>query len=134
MGAAHLLFAEFLGLSYTDVIIAAAIPAVVSYLGLLYIVHLESKKLGLKGEDPSKLPPKWATFISGIHYLIPVTYLMYVLIVLRESAQSSAFSAIWLLMVIMLIQKPFIAVAIEKRGLRTRGFHRRICPYFPRQW
>jgi TRAP transporter 4TM/12TM fusion protein len=122
MGAAAFIIAEFLGLAYTDVIIAAAIPAVVSYLGLLYIVHLESKKLGLKGEDPSKLPPKWETFISGLHYLIPVGYLMYVLIVLRQSAQSSAFSAIWLLMVIMVIQKPFLAMFIEKRGLKKEDF------------
>ena len=122
MGAAAFIIAEFLGLAYTDVIIAAAIPAIISYLGLFYIVHLESKKLGLKGEDPSKLPPKWKTFISGIHYLIPVTYLMYVLIVLRESAQSAAFSAIWMLMVIMLIQKPFFALAIEKRGIKGSDF------------
>ncbi|NPA28436.1 MAG: TRAP transporter permease, partial [Epsilonproteobacteria bacterium] len=122
MGAAAFIIAEFLGLAYTDVIIAAAIPAVVSYLGLLYIVHLEAKKLGLKGEDPANLPPKWKTFISGIHYLIPVAYLMYVLIVLRESAQSSAFSAIWLLMVIMIIQRPFIALAIEKRGVTLNDF------------
>ena len=122
MGAAAFIIAEFLGLAYTDVIIAAAIPAIISYLGLLYIVHLESKKLGLKGEDASKLPPKWKTFISGIHYLIPVTYLMYVLIVLRESAQSAAFSAIWMLMLIMVIQKPFIALTIEKRGIQGSDF------------
>ena len=122
MGAAAFIIAEFLGLAYTDVIIAAAIPAIISYLGLLYIVHLESKKLGLKGEDPANLPPKLKTFLSGIHYLIPVTYLMYVLIVLRESAQSAAFSAIWMLMVIMVIQKPFIALAIEKRGIKGSDF------------
>jgi len=122
MGAAAFIIAEFLGLAYTDVIIAAAIPAIVSYLGLLYIVHLESKKLGLVGEDPSKLPPKLKTFLSGLHYLIPVTYLMYVLIVLRESAQSAAFSAIWMLMVIMVIQKPFIALFIEKRALNKNDF------------
>jgi TRAP transporter 4TM/12TM fusion protein len=122
MGAAAFIIAEFLGLAYTDVIIAAAIPAIVSYLGLLYIVHLESKKLGLVGEDPSKLPPKLKTFLSGLHYLIPVTYLMYVLIVLRESAQSAAFSAIWMLMVIMVIQKPFIALFIEKRSLNKNDF------------
>jgi TRAP transporter 4TM/12TM fusion protein len=122
MGAAAFIIAEFLGLGYTDVVIAAAIPAIVSYMGLLYIVHLESKKLGLKGEDPSKLPPKLKTFLSGLHYLIPVSYLMYVLIVLRESAQSAAFSAIWMLMVIMLIQKPFIALAIEKRSLTLDDF------------
>ena len=115
MGAAAFIIAEFLGLSYTDVVIAAAIPAVVSYLALFYIVHLEARKLGLKGEDPSKLPPKWETFISGLHYLIPVAYLMYVLIVLRQSAQMAAFSAIWLLMVIMIIQYPFKALFIERR-------------------
>ncbi len=122
MGAAAFIIAEFLGLGYTDVVIAAAIPAIVSYIGLLYIVHLESKKLGLKGEDPSKLPPKLKTFLSGLHYLIPVSYLMYVLIVLRESAQSAAFSAIWMLMVIMLIQKPFMAFAIEKRKVTLDDF------------
>jgi len=122
MGAAAFIIAEFLGLAYTDVIIAAAIPAIVSYLALFYIVHLEAKKLGLKGEDPSKLPPKWQTFISGLHYLIPVAYLMYVLIVLRQSAQMAAFSAIWLLMVIMIIQYPFKALVIEKRGLKKEDF------------
>jgi len=122
MGAAAFIIAEFLGLAYTDVIIAAAIPAVVSYLGLLYIVHLESKKLGLKGEDPKNLPPKFKTFISGLHYLIPVIYLMYVLIVLRQSAQMAAFSAIWLLMVIMVIQYPFYAMFIAKRKITKQDW------------
>lgn len=122
MGAAAFIIAEFLGLSYTDVVIAAAIPAVISYLGLFYIVHLESKKLGLKGEDAANLPPKFKTFISGLHYLIPVAYLMYVLIVLRQSAQMAAFSAIWLLMVIMTIQYPFYALFIAKRKLTKYDF------------
>jgi TRAP-type uncharacterized transport system fused permease subunit len=43
MEAAAFIIAEFLGLSYTDVIVAAAIPAIVSYLALFYIVHLELK-------------------------------------------------------------------------------------------
>ncbi len=106
MGAAAFIIAEFLGLSYLKIVISAAIPAVVSYMGLLYIVHLEAKKLGLKGEDPSKLPPRLKTFLSGLHYFIPVIYLLYVLVVLRHSPSSACFSAIWLLMVIMLIQHP----------------------------
>ena len=122
MGAAAFIIAEFLGLSYTDVVIAAAIPAVVSYLALFYIVHLEAKKLGLKGEDSSKLPPKWETFISGLHFLIPVAYLMYVLIVLRQSAQMAAFSAIWLLMVIMIIQYPFKALLVDRRKINKNDF------------
>ena len=123
MGAAAFIIAEFLGLSFSDVIISAAIPAVISYLGLLYIIHLEAKKLGLKGEDESKLPKKWETFKSGLHYLIPVAYLMYVLIVLRESAQSAAFSAIWMLMVIMIIQHPFIAF-LNKQKITISHFQK----------
>ncbi len=115
MGAAAFIIAEFLGMAYTDVIITAAIPAIVSYFALFYIVHLESAKMGFKGEDPSKLPPKLKTFLSGLHFLIPVMYLMYVLIVLRQSAQSAAFSAILFMMAIMVIQKPILALAKKQK-------------------
>ncbi len=49
MGAAAFLIAEFTGTPYTDLIVYALLPALVSYIALLYIVHLESLKLGLKG-------------------------------------------------------------------------------------
>ncbi|MEM7694627.1 MAG: TRAP transporter permease [Pseudomonadota bacterium] len=49
MGAAAFLIAEFTGTAYTDLIIYALLPALVSYIALLYIVHLESLKLDLKG-------------------------------------------------------------------------------------
>ena len=79
MGAAAFIIAEFLGMAYTDVIIAAFIPAFVSYFALFYIVHLEALKLGLKGMNKEDLPPKWKTFVTGIHYLIPIFFLMYTL-------------------------------------------------------
>jgi len=68
MGAAAFIIAEFLGLAYTDVIMAAAIPAFVSYFALFYIVHLEAKKLGIKGEDTSKLQRAFDVFKSGISF------------------------------------------------------------------
>ncbi len=49
MGAAAFLIAEFTGVAYTDIIRHAFVPAVVSYIALLYIVHLEALKLELKG-------------------------------------------------------------------------------------
>ena len=49
MGAAAFLIAEFTGVQYTEIIKHALIPAVVSYIALVYIVHLEALKLGLKG-------------------------------------------------------------------------------------
>lgn len=110
MGAAAFIMAEFLGLSYTDIVFAAFIPAFTCYAALFYIVHLEAKKHGLKGEDPSVLGRVWPIFIRGIHYLIPIFFLIYTLIVLKQSAQSAAFSAIMFLMIIMVTQKPLKAL------------------------
>ncbi len=116
MGAAAFIIAEFLGLAYTDVIMAAAIPAFVSYFALFYIVHLESKKLGIKGEDPSKLDRAFDIFKGGIHYIVPIFFLMYTLIVLRQSPQMAAFNAIFFMMIIMILQRPAYAF-LENRQL-----------------
>ncbi len=54
MGAAAFLMAEFTGTPYTELLKHALVPAVVSYIALIYIVHLEALKLGLKGlEKPT---------------------------------------------------------------------------------
>ncbi len=116
MGAAAFIIAEFLGIAYTDVVMAAFIPAFVSYFALFYIVHLESLKLGLKGEDPSKLERVWDIFKGGIHYIIPIFFLIYTLIILRQSAQSAALNAIQFLMLIMVLQNPIKAI-LEKKSL-----------------
>ena len=115
MGAAAFIMAEFLGMAYSDVVIAAFIPAFVTYFALLYIVHLEALKLGLKGMNPDELPKKWKTFVQGIHYLIPIFFLLYTLIVLRQSAASAAFNAIMLLMILMVIQHPFRAMLAKEK-------------------
>ena len=125
MGAAAFIIAEFLGLSYTDVVITAAIPAFVSYFALFYIVHLEAKKQGIKGEDPSRLPRAWAVFKSGIHYIIPIFFLIYTLIVLRQSPQMAAYNAILFLFLIMVTQAPIKALINREplsREVWIRGF------------
>lgn len=114
MGAAAFIIAEFLGLAYTDVIYAAFIPAFVSYFALFYIVHLEALKLGLKGLDDKDIPPRLQTFLRGIHFLIPIFFLMFTLMVLRESAASAAFNAIMLLMLLMAVQHPIKAMITKQ--------------------
>ena len=49
MGAAAFLMIEFVGISYIEVIKHAFLPAIISYIALVYIVHLESCKAGLRG-------------------------------------------------------------------------------------
>ena len=69
MGAAAFLISEFTGVSYPEIIKHALIPAVASYIALVYIVHLEAMKLDLKGlpRPPSTMPfaQKVIGFLSG---------------------------------------------------------------------
>ncbi len=69
MGAAAFLIAEFTGISYTDIIKHALVPALVSYIALVYIVHIEAMKLDLKGmkKPPSSmsLQMKLISFLGG---------------------------------------------------------------------
>ena len=106
MGAAAFIIAEFLGLSYTNVMIAAVIPAFVCYLSLFFIVHLESCKLGLKGMEQGAGISKLKIFVSGLHYLIPILVLLYTLLIANESPISAAFNAICVLFLIILFQEP----------------------------
>ena len=69
MGAAAFLIAEFTGVSYFDLIKHAALPAIVSYIALFYLVHLEVSKLGLEGlkraRRTTSLLVKMTGFIVG---------------------------------------------------------------------
>ena len=66
MGAAAFLIAEFTGVPYTEIIKIALLPALVSYIALVYIVHLEALKMGLKGL------PKPSTTLTLANKLIGV--------------------------------------------------------------
>lgn len=106
MGAAAFIIAEYVNVSYVEVIKAAAIPAFASYAALFYISHIEASKLGLRGIPRKELPPFFKTLISGIHYIIPLLFLLYQLIVVRHSPELAAFWAIMVMAVIMLFQYP----------------------------
>ena len=102
MGAAAFIIAEFIGISYFEVIVHALIPALISYAALFYISHLEALKLGLTGMPRADLPHFWRTFISGLHFMIPIVVLVYLLMVERWSASSAVFYAIlWTMLVIL---------------------------------
>jgi TRAP transporter 4TM/12TM fusion protein len=106
MGAAAFIIAEFLGISYFEVITAAAIPAFLSYIALFYIIHLEALKLGIQGVPRSELPRPFEVFVRGLHYLIPLAVLIYSLVILRLTPITAAFNSIVLIVAIMLVQGP----------------------------
>ncbi|MEE8334300.1 MAG: TRAP transporter fused permease subunit [Alphaproteobacteria bacterium] len=105
MGAAAFIIAETIGIPYVDVVVAAFIPAVISYMALLYISHLEAVKLGLTGLPVADLPRLWETFRGGLHFLVPIAVLVWLLMVERWTAGSAVFYSNLLLMVIVVGQK-----------------------------
>jgi TRAP transporter 4TM/12TM fusion protein len=118
MGAAAFIMAEIVGIPYLDVVRAAVLPAIISYLALFWVVHVESMKMGIKAIPRSQLPPFFKTLLRGCHFIIPLAVLIFFLVIVRRSPVTSALLAIESLTVIMLVQRPIIAFL-------TMGAHRR---------
>ena len=107
MGAAAFVMASFIGVTYFEVVKHAFLPAIISYIALFYISHLEALKLNLKGMEDSDVPKLKETFLSGIHFLIPIFVLIYMLVYLRFTASYSIFYATISLIFVNLISLLF---------------------------
>ncbi|MDC0530395.1 TRAP transporter permease, partial [Pelagibacteraceae bacterium] len=105
MGAAAFVMASFIGVTYFEVVKHAFLPAIISYIALFYISHLEALKLGLKGMDDSDVPHLKKTFLSGLHHLIPIFVLIYLLVYMRYTASYSIFYATLSLILVNLINR-----------------------------
>ena len=103
MGAAAFVMASFLGVTYFEVVKHAFLPAIISYVALFYISHLEALKLNLKGMDKVDIPNLKKTFLSGLHFLIPIFVLVYMLVYLRFTASYSIFFATIALIIVNLV-------------------------------
>ena len=105
MGAAAFVMASFIGVTYFEIVKHAFLPAIISYLALFYISHLEALKLGLKGMDDSDVPNLKKTFFSGLHFLIPIFVLIYLLVFVRFTASYSIFYATISLLIVNLASR-----------------------------
>jgi len=105
MGAAAFVMASFIGVTYFEVVKHAFLPAIISYIALFYISHLEALKLNLKGMDDQDVPNLKKTFLSGLHFLIPIFVLIYLLVYVRFTASYSIFYATLSLILVNLLNK-----------------------------
>jgi TRAP transporter 4TM/12TM fusion protein len=118
MGAAAFVMASFIGVTYFEIVKHAFLPAIISYLALFYISHLEALKLGLKGMDDSDVPNLKKTFFSGLHFLIPIFVLIYLLVFVRFTASYSIFYATISLLVVNLASR-LVKESNFKNALKT---------------
>ncbi|MCR4630286.1 MAG: TRAP transporter permease [Treponema sp.] len=79
MGAAAFLMAESLGLPYITIVKAAIIPAILYFTGIFITVHLEAKKLGLKGLPKEELPRFLPLFLSKGYMILPLIVIIWFL-------------------------------------------------------
>ena len=81
MGAVAFIMAEFLGVSYWEVVKAAAIPAAIYFTAVLAMVHFRSNRMGLEPQSDEDLPSAWNALRERGHMLLPVVALVGALVV-----------------------------------------------------
>ncbi|HED14962.1 MAG TPA: TRAP transporter permease [Gammaproteobacteria bacterium] len=91
MGAAAFIMVEFLEIPYRDIILAALFPAMLHYFGIFIMVHLEAKKLGLRGLNADELPVLAQVLRQHWPTLIPLSILIYLII----TGRTPDYAAVW---------------------------------------
>ncbi len=104
MGAAAFLMAEYMNVTYAEVALRAILPAVLYFTGIFVAVHLEAKKLGLKGIPRNKLP-KFSKLLSKIYLLLPLVVLVWLVTTGTRTMAYSATIAILVAIVVSIIDR-----------------------------
>ena len=89
MGAAAFIMAETTGIPYQEIVVLAILPAFLYFAGIFIAVHLEAKKLGLKGIPKNELP-KFKELAPKLYLLLPLIVLV---VLVSTGTRSMAFSA-----------------------------------------
>lgn len=79
MGAVAFIMAETLGVQYSEIVKAAAIPAILYFASAFWMVHLEAGKHGLTGMKRSETPSAWKALVKGWYLVLPLAALVYML-------------------------------------------------------
>ena len=104
MGAAAFLMAEFTGEPYSQIAVRAILPAVLYFTGIYIAVHLEAKKLGLKGIPKDQLP-KLGQLVKRIYLLFPLVLLV---VLVSTNTYTMAYSAALAIVATILVSLPDI--------------------------
>ncbi|WP_096201789.1 TRAP transporter permease [Bacillus sp. FJAT-45350] len=94
MGAAGFVMAEYLGVPYTTVMLAAIVPALLYYISVITIVHLEAKRSGLKGIAKENIPNVVEVLKKQGHLSIPLVVLITLLLMGYTPLYAAVFSIV----------------------------------------
>jgi TRAP transporter 4TM/12TM fusion protein len=94
MGAGVFIMSEVTGISYFDIIKAAAIPAILYYIGLFAMVHFLALRYGMRAVPKSELP-SWRPVLRHAYFAIPFLQIVYLL----ANGRSPTSAAFWTIVV-----------------------------------
>ena len=92
MGAAAFVMAEFLQISYQEVVLAALIPAILYYVALFIQADLFAARERIARVDEASIPPRWPVFRAGWPYVVP--FAVVILCLFRFNLRPET-SALW---------------------------------------
>lgn len=121
MGAAAFLMVEYTGIPYLEIIKAAFIPAVLSYIAIFGIVHLQAKKTNMTGMKKADLKPFWPTFLRGSYFVVPILILIYQLVIVKVTPLNAAYYSILSIIFIGIGVKIFILYWCNKNSSNYDG-------------
>ncbi|MDP2731284.1 MAG: TRAP transporter permease, partial [Dehalococcoidales bacterium] len=105
MGVTAFVIAEFLGISYAEVVVAALLPAILYYICVFVQVDFEAARMGLVGLPREDIPPLRATVKEGWQFILPLAVLIFFLLVLFYSPEKSALFGLVSLIVVSQFKK-----------------------------
>jgi TRAP transporter 4TM/12TM fusion protein len=109
MGAIAFIMAEWLNIPYSQIAIAAFIPALLYYIVLYASIHFEAKRLDLKAIPRSELPSFGSNFKKGWFYILPLATLIYFLVIRSYPPETAGIYSI-----LVLVGVSFLAPEKEK--------------------
>lgn len=104
MGAAAFLMADYVAKPYSEIIVMAILPAILYFTGIFISVHLEAKKLGLRGVPRSELP-RFGQLAKKLYLLLPLVILIYLVSSNTKTIQTAAAIAIVAAVIVSLFNK-----------------------------
>lgn len=105
MGAAAFIMAEMLGVKYGVIVVSAAIPALLYYLGIITQVQLRASKNNLTGVPKEELPKVKDVMKARGHLLLPIIFLLYMLLFSGKTVIFSAFCTIIATVVVSMLRE-----------------------------
>ena len=119
MGAAAFLMAEYIGIPYAKVAVKAILPAILYFTGIFISVHLEAKKLGLRGIPRDQLP-KWGLLARDCYLILPLILLVWLVSSGAKTMSHSAAYSILAAIVVGLVNFFLTRMrSAEEKSVRT---------------